>query len=298
MTTTERQPLDHVVRLDLQRSVPFTVTRALGDSQPGDGLTFEGYAAVFGEETLIDSWEGTFYESIQKGAFKKSLRESSPRIQFDHGTHPLIGSIPIGVPTDLHEDDQGLFVGARLTDNWLIEPVRDAIRDGAINGMSFRFAVMVDEWRDSDGKLVKDDNLLELLWRPDDRGPLHRLLKEVKVPELGPVVFPAYAGTSASVRSVTIDLGRLDEREQRSQLARAVFMADVAERPPTDSAPQATDTKSAGEHAGSTTDPPPPTDAQSSAGKHESAPPSTDARALLREQIQRARAGMPKKGDS
>jgi hypothetical protein len=41
----------------------------------------------------------------------------------------------------------------------------------------------------------------KLLWNPGDRGPLHRELVELRVPELGPVVFPAYAGTDVSVRA-------------------------------------------------------------------------------------------------
>lgn len=286
-----------VVRDDLHRSMPFTITRAEGDGEgDGDGLTFEGYAAVFGEETLIDSWEGTFYESVRRGAFKKSIRENPPIMQFDHGRHPLIGSLPIGVPNDLHEDDRGLFVAARLTDNWLMQPVRDAIRDGAINGMSFRFSVVSEEWRDDNGKLIKsDEELLQLLWRPDERGPLHRTLKEVKVPELGPVVFPAYPGTSASVRSgrLVIDLGRLHEPEQRAQLARAVFLADTAVQsddddggestPQTSGTPRTTDERSsAGEHAPGTGTPP-ATDTKS-AGEHESATPPTrtDSRAAMR----------------
>ena len=44
------------------------------------------------------------------------------------------------------EDDRGLAVTARLSENWLIEPVRDAIAAGAVSGMSFRFTVVDEEW--------------------------------------------------------------------------------------------------------------------------------------------------------
>ena len=162
----------------LIRSVDFELERADG----GDGLTLEGYAAVFDSPTRIDSWEGQFDEVIQRGAFKKTLRERTPVLQFDHGQHPLIGSIPLGTIQSAREDDAGLYVKARLTDNWLVQPVRDAIRDGAVNGMSFRFSVVKDAWTER-GKNV----------------PLRTLL-EVKAPELGPVVFPAYRDTSVGVR--------------------------------------------------------------------------------------------------
>lgn len=186
---------------ELMRSVPFEVTRA-EDDESGDGLTMEGYAAVFDTPTRINSWEGVFDEQLRKGAFRKTLRERTPVLQFDHGRHPLIGSIPLGVLNEGREDDNGLFVSARLTDNWLIEPIRDAIRDGAVDGMSFRFEVVREEWRDVNGKLIKDDSeLIQLLYRPDDRGPLQRTLIEVRVPELGPVVFPAYKETTVDVRS-------------------------------------------------------------------------------------------------
>ena len=121
-----------VPRDNLTRAVPFQLERADGE---GDGLTLEGYAAVFDAPTRIDSWEGTFDEVITRGAFAKTLKERTPVIQFDHGHHPLVGSIPIASPLTIKEDARGLFVKARLADNWLVQPVRDAIASGAIDGM-------------------------------------------------------------------------------------------------------------------------------------------------------------------
>jgi HK97 family phage prohead protease len=256
-----------LAREDLCRSVPFTLTR--DDESDGDGLTFEGYGAVFNTPTRIDSWEGTFDEQIAPGAFKKSIRERTPRFQFDHGHHPLIGSIPIGRITDIHEDTSGLYVEARLSDNWLVEPIRDAIAEGSVDGMSFRFSVLREEWRDKDGKLVKPDEVLDLLWDDrEGRGPLLRTLKEVKIAEVGPVVWPAYEATSASVRSKVIDLGRLNDPEQRRLLARAVFLADTADsslEERSDEEPQDT-TQVAVEHSDVDTDAPQPTP---EAGEHE-----------------------------
>jgi len=213
----------HPAARDLERSAPFSFQRADDDS-PGDGRGLTGYAAVFGQDTEIDSWEGRFTETIRKGAFRKTIRESTPVMQFDHGRHPLIGSLPIGSITDLREDDQGLYVEGRITDNWLMQPVRDAISEGSVNGMSFRFEVVREEWRDVNGKLVRPEEVLDLLWMPGDRGPLRRELIELKCRELGPVVFPAYAGTAVSVRArgMADDLFRSDDmaRQIRQSLAR------------------------------------------------------------------------------
>lgn len=218
-------------REGLKRSIGFEVTRA--DDDGTDGLTLEGYAAVFGTPTRIDSWEGSFDEQIAKGAFRKTISENTPVLQFDHGHHPLIGSIPIGTIKTLREEDAGLYVKARLTDNWLVAPVRDAIRDGAVSGMSFRFSVIRDEWRDNTGKLIKPDDLPRLLWDPGDRGPLQRTLKEVKMAELGPVVFPAYPETSVGVRGLEIARSLADP-EIRRDLARALLLDSVEQQPPED----------------------------------------------------------------
>jgi HK97 family phage prohead protease len=284
MTTAQSPP-----REDLCRSATFELTRA--DDEGGDGLTLEGYGAVFDSVTEIDSWEGSFEEVIARGAFRKSLRERTPRMQFDHGFHPLIGSIPIGRYTTVEEDQRGLHVIGRLSDNWLVEPVRDAISDGGVEGMSFRFSVVRDEWRDKDGKLVKPEELFELLWMPGDRSPLRRTLKEIKVSEVGPVVWPAYDDTTVGVRSkVTIDLGRLADPDQRRTLARAVFLADAASRSQPQDAPpdghpsdqQPSDAPRANEPADGHADDAPP--ATEPSGEHPSSRPAnpTERAALIR----------------
>lgn len=269
-----------VARDNLCRSAPFTLTRA--DDEDGDGLTIEGYGAVFDSVTLIDSWEGTFEEVIAPGAFRKSLRERTPKMQFDHGSHPLLGSLPLGRWDIAEEDARGLHVVGRLSDNWLIQPFRDAIRDEGVEGMSFRFSVVREEWRDKDGKLVKPDELLELLWMPGERGPLRRALKEVKVPEVGPVVWPAYEETSVGVRSITIDLGRLNDPAQQKLLAQAVILTEAAERndaPPTNQEPP-------DEHPSE--DAPPVSD--SSPGEHPSPSDTTEDDHAPSEEDQRLRA--------
>jgi HK97 family phage prohead protease len=211
---------------------------------------------VFNRETVIDSWEGRFREKIAPGAMKRSFQEAPPRVQFDHGQHPLIGSIPIGSVESIREDSHptlapegGAHIIARLHDNWLIEPVRDAIKSGSVDGMSFRFSVLQDEWRTTDGKIVKDQRELEdLLFRswaeeiPDEE-LLLRTLRQLKVPEVGPVVWPAYSDTSVGVRSqtITIDLGRLHEPDQRSLLAQAVLMTDRADAETQDPTPSVRD---------------------------------------------------------
>jgi phage head maturation protease len=228
------------------REAPFAL-RAAGDGEPNDGLTLDGYGAVFNNLTTIDSWEGRFREQIAPGSMKRSFRETPPKIQFDHGRHPMIGSIPIAELRSISEDTDpvlapagGAHIIGRVFDNWLMAPVRDAIAAGAINGMSFRFSVVPgrESWTYADGTPIKDErSLMTELDRcmygdvPDEELPI-RTLKELKVPEVGPVTWPAYESTSVSMRSKVIDLGRLVDPAQRKLLAEAVFIADRAESDP------------------------------------------------------------------
>lgn len=175
-------------KANLCRAASFEL-RAAGD----DGFTLEGYGAVFDEPTRIDSWEGRFDEVIAKGAFTKSISERTPVLQFDHGHDVATGSVPIGSIDELREDDRGLFVRARLHDNARVEPIRQAIESGAIDGMSFRFRVTREEWDES-----------------GDDAPT-RTIREVELFELGPVVFPAYQATTVGVRSLLAGLDK-DER--------------------------------------------------------------------------------------
>jgi hypothetical protein len=174
-------------------------------SNQGDGKTLEGYAAVFDQDTEINSWEGHFKERMVKGAFRKTLKERTPVCQFDHGHDTRFGNLPIGSFEELKEDRHGLRVRARLFDH--AEPIRQAIEAGAVTGMSFRFKVVRDSWADDKGNPITDRNeLMDKLYnaKKGDK-PLQRTIKEVKLMEAGPVVFPAYPQTTVGVRSMTDD---------------------------------------------------------------------------------------------
>lgn len=179
---------------EFERSVPFEM------EVDSDGYTLEGYAAVFDQPAHIRDELGEYDEVIKPGAFKEqiALRENWPVLMFDHGRHPLIGAMPLGVLRAVEEDTKGLHVNGRLSDNWLIEPVRQAVQDGAVKGMSFRLIVPDPE---------RDER-----WTPryPRRGETQRRdVFKIRTRELGPVVFPAYKPTTAQIRSLIecIDCG-------------------------------------------------------------------------------------------
>lgn len=255
--TMTRQPLQAVAREDLSREAAF-VLRAVADdvdNEPNDGLTLDGIGAVFNTITVVDSWEGTFEETIAPGAFKKSLRETRPKMQFDHGTHPVIGSMPIGAFMEgfPREEEEGLHVRARLHDNWMTIPVRDAIGSGSVDGMSFRFSIVNETWHSPEGRsatnpgkrMTDPEEILHGIFYPSEDGLLRRVLKELKMREVGPVVWPQYTETSVAVRSrVTIDLAdprSLADVETQKTLARALFMTERVR----DEGPQSSDSPDA-----------------------------------------------------
>ena len=174
------------------RSVEFEMRDA------GDGLTLAGYAAVFNSPATIYERGKEFVETIAPGAFERTINAKDRIImQFDHGQHPFFGSLPIGSIRTLQETDKGLYVEARLNDSWMTEPIRSAIANQAVTGMSFRFSVPEggDTWTRSGG--------VE-----------HRTINEVRLYELGPVTTPAYEATTVGVRSA---LSLLTD-EQRAEL--------------------------------------------------------------------------------
>lgn len=164
-------------------------------SDDGDGLTLSGYIARFGEVTEINDWLGSYTEELKRGAFARTLAERGPakiKMQFNHGHDPAFGALPIGVWTDLREDRKGLWGEGRIHDTWHTIPIRAAIESGALDGMSFKFRVIGENWRKAKTPTEQD----------------HRQLTEVALHEAGVVVHQAYAGTSVGLRSRALDLYR------------------------------------------------------------------------------------------
>jgi HK97 family phage prohead protease len=218
------------VRSGLSRTVN---ERVQHDDSNGDGLSISGHWTVFNSITEIKSWEGSYLEQVLPGATKKTLRDSIPKMQFDHGHHPLLGSLPLGRWTEAKETDRGSWSAGRMADNWLIQPFADAIRADEVNGMSFRFTIKKEKWFNARGEEIKDERELfeKLFWGEGDADefPLRRDLVEVGVSEAGPVVWPAYQDTDVSARSadgsrIVIDLAAVGER---ALAGRAVALLDA-----------------------------------------------------------------------
>jgi len=150
--------------------------------QEGDGNTFVGYAAVFNSP----SEPLPFIERIAPGAFSKSLRSRKQDIKLyvNHNSDMLLASRRSGT-LRLSEDERGLRVEADLPDTTAGRDIRELMRSGIVDKMSFGFQV------DRKGDRWSDDGS-------------ERVLTSVRLFEVSVVTgFPAYEATTAAVRSLS-----------------------------------------------------------------------------------------------
>ena len=145
----------------------------------GNGMTFSGYAAVFNS----DSEPLPFIERIMPGAFAKSLKSrNNIRMYMNHDSSMLLGTTK-SKTVRLVEDSKGLYVDADLPDTSVGRDLSVLMQRGDVDSMSFGFTVPQggDRWSDDGSR---------------------RELKQIRLYEVSVVTgFPAYAATSAQVRS-------------------------------------------------------------------------------------------------
>jgi HK97 family phage prohead protease len=145
-----------------------------------EGMRFAGYAAVFDSP----SEPLPFIEQIRPGAFATSLSSRNEIKMFvNHDTTRVLASKRAGT-LRLSEDSHGLRVEADLPPTTDGKDLAILMRRGDVDSMSFGFSVP----KGGDA------------WSPDGAT---RELREVRLHEVSIVTaFPAYAATSAGVRSL------------------------------------------------------------------------------------------------
>lgn len=140
-------------------------------------MTFEGYGAVFGN---VD----THGDVIAKGAFRETIRQAKssgqwPAMLLQHGGWQMSAEdlTPVGLWTDMEEDDTGLFLKGKLAptkrgiDLYALMKMQPR---PAINGLSIGYRPI--KWK----------------MRSTPEEP-RRTLEEVQLIEISPVTFPANA---------------------------------------------------------------------------------------------------------
>lgn len=142
--------------------------------------TIAGYASVFGVE--YDVGIG-FTESVDPRAFNKSLKERSDlAVVWSHDADRVLATQESGTAR-FDVDDHGLHYEADLD---LLDPdgmsAWRKITTGKVSRSSFSFEVVKDKWDE------RDD------------APPHRTLREVRLWEASPVLWPASSATEVDVK--------------------------------------------------------------------------------------------------
>lgn len=161
-----------------RRVFPLTELRAEGE---GDGpKKIHGYAAVF------NSWSvdlGGFRERIAPGAFAQTIQGADVRALFNHDPNYVLGRTKSGT-LSLREDSKGLATEVDPPDAQWARDLVTSISRGDIDQMSFGFRTVKDQWAAQDKALQE------------------RTLLEVELVDVSFVTYPAYARTSAGVRTL------------------------------------------------------------------------------------------------
>lgn len=160
---------------DVERRTMAAEWRIDGDEAP----KISGYGAVFNSESQD---LGGFREKIAPGAFARSIKDNPEIVSlFNHESSMLLGRTGNGT-LKVEEDKRGLYITVNPPEHRM--DVVNSIKRGDVPGMSFQFVVERDSWTGLDTKT-----------------PM-RTLEEVRLMEVGPVVFPAYKDTVVSARAL------------------------------------------------------------------------------------------------
>lgn len=144
-----------------------------------------GHAAVF-DKLSVPMWG--FREKIAPGAFLKSIKKDDVRALWNHNPNYVLGRNKAKT-LKLSEDERGLYVEVDPPNATWANDLKESIRRGDVNQMSFGFKTIRDEWLHNTGK--------ESI----------RTLLEVDLFDVSVVTYPAYPQTDIKVRSALGSIG-------------------------------------------------------------------------------------------
>jgi hypothetical protein len=152
--------------------------------------TIAGYAAVFyrpGDAGTEYQVYEDFVEHIMPGAFDQILRGDRDTVGlFNHDGSQILGRRSAKT-LRLSADAIGLYYEIDAPDRQDAKDLIVSLERGDIAGSSFSF------WIGTSGKVV---------WIEEGEKTIRELHQFEEVPDVGPVTFPAYTGTTAGLRAI------------------------------------------------------------------------------------------------
>lgn len=203
-----------------------------------DASGITGYASHFGS---VDSY-GT---AMKRGAFTKTLQERADRIPvlWNHWS-----DTPIGRPTELREDETGLYFSAEIADDTTQgADVMALLRRGVPLGMSFGFETIKSRPIE-EGDSLNFEHAPDYFKSAENRDQV-RVIEEVRLWEISVVTFPANEmATIDSVRAAEqvdalstlledLRAGRLSDDDSRWSLLQDVAAFTGTQPEPSDDTP-------------------------------------------------------------
>jgi len=150
--------------------------------------TISGLGAVYydgSEGSEYRLWDGA-YERIMPGAFDRAVKEDDVRGLFNHDANMVLGRTSSGT-MQLRATSEGLRYEIEPGNTTVSQDVAEHIRRGDVSGSSFAFVVTQEEWRT---ETPSEDAKREI-----------REIQEVRLYDVGPVTFPAYAATTTETHA-------------------------------------------------------------------------------------------------
>ena len=155
--------------------------RALDKPFQLDGNTLAGYTVVYNSESRN---LGGYVEVVRPGAFMESLRSGTVTAVLDHDDSKPLGTQENGT-LKLRDDEIGIHATIELPEVSYVADMRTLMARGDYGGMSINFGERHQDMRfiRSKGKVLKEVTRGTLL-------------------HVSPVLMPAYADTTVSLRSL------------------------------------------------------------------------------------------------
>ncbi len=189
--------------------------------KPGSPGTMRGYAAKY--DTLSQNLGG-FVETIQRGAFDKSLADGLDVLaRYNHDDNMLLGRTASGT-VRLSSDETGLLYEVDLPDTQVGRDLAVLAERGDVYQSSFAFYTIEDEWGMT------------------EQGFPMRSLLATRLVDVAPVNTPAYLDTSSGLRSLAEHRGlSFDEVRAAAEANRLADLLTSAPVEPTEERAAETD---------------------------------------------------------
>lgn len=157
-----------------------TYSQPIEFREVGDSLVAIGLGVVYNKRSQN---LGGFQEVVRPGAAKKTILEADVRGLLNHDPNLLLGRKGAGT-LRLEETDDGVRYEIDLPNTTAGRDAAELLRRGDLIGSSMGFRTIGDEWGET-----------------EDGFPL-RTLTEIALRDIGPVTFPAYLDSDATLQTL------------------------------------------------------------------------------------------------